>query len=364
MKDPSARKSMTHSSMTQQSLIENSRPLAPHNRLGLDYHQIPRHKVAIPGGIVDAHNHTRDVELTRTMVAAAAAYGVTEFWTMAPLEFVKPLREAFPGQFHFVAIPAWQRAMKAAPDEEFFKDWRDRVDQFAELGTRLIKFHAAPGTCRRWGISLDDPRIRAVAQHAYDVGYHFMTHIGDPKAWFFGKGTYADGTYGTFEAQFVQLERMLEKYPDRLHLGAHMGGSLENLELLARRLEKYPHYIVDMSATKWMLRGASEQSAKSVRDFFIAFQDRIVFGSDVVVGDKYDWDHYASRYWALQQLWETTYDGESPIEDPDGGRGFNPRTGEFNAALADGIPRIKGVDLPVEVLRKIYRENAVRLLPG
>ena len=47
-----------------------------------------------------------------------------------------------------------------------------------------------------------------------------MTHVGDPKAWFFGKGTYADGTYGTFESQFAMLERMLERYPDRLHLGA------------------------------------------------------------------------------------------------------------------------------------------------
>ncbi len=349
--------------MHQPSLIENSRPLSPHNRLGLDYHAIPPRKITVPGGIIDAHNHTKDVEYTRIMVDAAAAYGVTEFWTMAPLEFVKPLQEAFPGKFHFVAVPAWQRAFTSAPDEAFFNDWRDRVEQFAQLGARLIKFHAAPGTCRRWGITLDDPRIVAISKFAYDLGYHMMTHVGDPKAWFFGKGTYADGTYGTFESQFAMLERMLERYPDRLHLGAHMGGSLEDLELLARRLEKYPHYIVDMSATKWMLRAATEQSAQDVRDFFVAFQDRIVFGSDLVVGDKYDWDHYASRYWALQKLWETTYNGESPIDDPDGGKGFNPRSGTFDAQ-ADGIPRIKGVDLPDQVLRKIYRDNALRLLPG
>jgi predicted TIM-barrel fold metal-dependent hydrolase len=355
---------MSNSASPQPSLIENSRPLAPHNRLGLEYRDVPPRKVSIPGGIIDAHNHTREVEVTRPMVEAARAYGVTEFWTMAPLEFVKPLQEAFPGQFHFIAIPAWQRAMKAPPDAEFFKDWRDRVEQFAALGARLIKFHSAPGTMRRWETSLDDPRIREIARAAYDLGYHFMTHIGDPKAWFFGKGVYADGTYGTFESQFDQLERFLELYPDRLHLGAHMGGSLEDLERLARRLEKYPHYVVDMSATKWMLRGATEQSAQGVRDFFVAFQDRIVFGSDLVVGEKYSWDHYASRYWALQQLWETTYDGESPIEDPDGGQGFDPKRGVFDASRADGVPRIKGVDLPVEVLKKIYRTNAKTWLPG
>jgi hypothetical protein len=272
--------------------------------------------------------------------------------------------EAFPGKFHFVAVPNWQRAFKSLPDEEFFKDWKVRAEDFAKLGSRLIKFHAAPGTCKRWGISLDDPRIQDVADHAYKLGFHFMTHVGDPKAWFFGKGAYTDGTFGTFESQFAQLERMLEKYHDRLHLGAHMGGSLEALDLLGKRLKKYPNYILDMSATKWMVRAVAEQSAQALRDFFIEFQDRIVFGSDLVVGDKYDWDHYASRYWALQMTWESDYQGESPIEDPDGGKGFDPRTNTFDAAKADEKPKLAGIHLPDEVLLKIYRSNAKRLLPG
>jgi hypothetical protein len=347
----------------QQELIENSRPLVPHNRLGINYRNIPPRRCPIPGGIIDAHNHTQAVEYTRLMVEAAAAYGVTEFWTMAGLEHVKPLMEAFPGKFKFVAVPHWQRAFKQLPDAEFFADWKDRLEKFAELGSKLVKFHAAPGTMRRWQISLDDPRIHDVAQHAYKLGFHFMSHVGDPKAWFYGKGPYADGTYGTLESQFAQLERMLEKYPDRIHLGAHMGGSLEILDLLAKRLEKYPHYILDMSATKWMVRAAAEQSPQDVRDFFIQFQDRILFGSDLVVGDKYDWDHYASRYWALQHVWETNYQGESPIEDPDGGQGFNPKTGTFYAAQADGKPKLAGVNLPDEVLQKIYRKNAERWWP-
>ncbi len=346
----------------QMNLIENSRPLAPHNRLGLDYHQVPPRRVAIPGGIIDAHNHAGKAEQTRPMVEAAAAYGVTEFWTMTQLENARELEAAFPGKFHFIAVPGWKRDMPV-PNDEFFKDWKYRVDEFAKVGSRLIKFHAAPGTCKRWGISLDDPRIQDVAKHAYNSGYHMMTHIGDPKSWFFGKGAYADGSFGTFEGQFAQLERMLERYPDRLHLGAHMGGSLEALDLLAKRLEKYPHYIIDMSATKWMVRGVAEQSAQAVRDFFVQFQDRIIFGSDLVVGEKFDWDHHASRYWALQMTWESDYRGESPIEDPDGGQGFDPRTNTFDAAKADGKPKLTGVHLPDNVLRKIYRDNALRLLP-
>jgi predicted TIM-barrel fold metal-dependent hydrolase len=347
----------------QLNLIENSRPLAPHNRLGLDYRQVPPHRIAIPGGIIDAHNHAGNVETSRPMVEAGAAYGITEYWTMTQLENVRPLQQAFPGVFHFVAVPGWKRDMPV-PNEEFFADWKRRVDEFYGLGARLIKFHAAPGTMRRWNISLDDPRIKDVADFAYKLGYHMMTHVGDPKAWFYGKGPYADGTYGTLESQFGQLERMLERYPDRLHLGAHMGGSLEILDLLARRLEKYPNYIIDMSATKWMVRAVAEQSAQAVRDFFVQFQDRIIFGSDLVCGDKFDWDHHASRYWALQMTWESDYRGESPIEDPDGGQGFDPRTNTFNPALADGKPKLAGVHLPAEILLKIYRLNAQRLLPA
>jgi predicted TIM-barrel fold metal-dependent hydrolase len=349
--------------MAQQlSLVENSRPLAPYNRLGLDYRQASPRRVAVPGGIIDAHNHSRDVEHTRLMIDAAATYGITQFWTQAPLEFAPALREAFPGKFHFVAVPGWKRDMPA-PGPEFFADWKRRLEEFTKLGAKLVKFHAAPGTCRRWGITLDDPRILDVARYAYDLGYHFMSHVGDPKAWFFGKGPYADPSYGTFESQFAMLERMLERYPDRLHLGAHMGGSLETLDLLARRLEKYPHYVLDMSATKWIVRAVAEQSAAALRDFFVQFQDRIIFGSDLVVSDPFNWDHYASRYWALQKVWETDIRGESPIEDPDGGRGFDPRTGTFDASQADGIPKLVGVNLPDEVLLKVYRTNAERLWP-
>src|SRR4051812_10882599 len=130
----------------QPELIENSRPLVPHNRLGLNYHNVPARRVSVSGGIIDGHNHIGNVENTRAMVDAAAAYGVTEFWTMTALENVKPLMEAFPGKIKFVAVPHWQRAFKTLPDAEFFADWKDRAEKFAELGAKLIKFHAAPGT--------------------------------------------------------------------------------------------------------------------------------------------------------------------------------------------------------------------------
>ncbi len=335
-------------------------PVVPHNRMGVDYRAVPARKVIVPGGIIDAHTHTGDPAQTATFVDAASAYGISEIWTMCGLEHAAAVKERWPGKFHFIAVPAWKNA---AATEEYITDWLRRLDAFWELGARLIKFHQAPGTKKRWGMAAAHPMIQRVAKHAHALGYHLMTHIGDPKAWFYGKGPYADGVMGTFAEQFELALPLVELFGDRVHLGAHMGGSLEDLDGLARRLEKFPNYVIDTSATKWIVRAVAEQSVEAVRDFIVGYQDRIVFGSDLVVGDKYDWDHYASRYWVHQKLWETDFRGESPITDPDAGKGFDPKSGTFDAAKADGTVRLAGVDLPVEVLMKLYRLNAEKWLP-
>ncbi|MEI7767555.1 MAG: amidohydrolase family protein [Phycisphaerae bacterium] len=314
----------------------------PHNRLGLDYHATPPGHFARPR--VDIHTHTREVALTRVMVDAARAYGVAKIVTMAPLEDVTALQTAFPGVFEFIAIPNW-KAVSNSPAA--MADWIERIAAFRQHGAKLIKFHMAPGTRRRWGVSLDDPAIRQVAQHAYDLGYAFMSHVGDPKSWFTNPSKYGDGSYGSFADQFAPLDRFLAAYPDRVHMGAHMGGSLEDLPALAQRLDRYPNYIVDTSATKWIIRAIAEGERNQLREFFLRYQDRILFGSDLVVGEHYDWDHYASRYWTHWQQWETTYRGPSPIADPD---------------ARNGDPQLVGLDLPDAVLEKIYLTNAQRWL--
>ncbi|MDA8377043.1 MAG: amidohydrolase family protein [Planctomycetia bacterium] len=327
----------------QNSNLDNT--VLSHNRLGINYRDIPQRKIS--GLIIDAHTHTREPALTREFLRAADAYGIGKIWTMAPLEQVDALRAAFPGRFEFIAIPNWKNL---APCEEFITDWRQRIDAFYARGIRLIKFHNAPGTQQRMGMTLDHPEMQRMIHHAYKLGYHFMTHVGDPRAWF-GPGRKYDPKDGhrSFNDQFAMLDRMLEKYPDRVHLGAHIGGSVEALDQLQQRLDRFPHYIVDCSATKWIVRGIAEQPLSQVREFFIRNQDRILFGSDLVVGEQYDFDHYASRYWVHQKQWETDYHGDSPIADPD---------------AVNGRPELHGLNLPVPVLEKLYHRNAEKWLFG
>ena len=328
---------------TQTATLPGGPP--PYNRIGAAYRPAPKRK--IPGLIIDVHTHSHNPQLTREFIRAADDYSIGNIWTMAPLEDVDPLRQAFPGRFEFIAIPKWQ-AMSSP--KEFISDWHTRLEGFYAKSSRLIKFHNAPGTQKRMGMTLDHPDIQGVMDHAYRLGYHFMSHVGDPQAWF-GEGKKYSPAEGhkSFVEQFPMLDRMLEKYPDRIHMGAHMGGLLEDLDTLQKRLDRYPHYIIDSSATKWMVRAIACQDVSRVRDFFIRNQDRILFGSDLVVGDKYNYDHYASRWWTHQKLWETDYNGESPIDDPD---------------APGGVPRLVGLNLPADVLEKLYRGNANRWLYG
>jgi predicted TIM-barrel fold metal-dependent hydrolase len=333
------------------TFFDGSAPMSvPHNRTHVNFRAIPPRK--IPGKIIDIHSHCHNVDQTKLMLEVADAYNIGRIWTMAPLEDVDPFNAAYPDRFRFVAVPKWQEVKDGVTDA-FVDDWLRRLDGFYARGARLFKLHLAPGTKDRWKISADHPRVRRVIDHAYQLGYHFMTHVGDPKAWWKPGKAYIDtAKFEPFEKQFAGLDAMLAEFPDRMHLGAHMGGSLEDLPALQARLDRFPHYIVDTSATKWITRAVAEQSftpegRQRLRDFFIRNADRILFGSDLVVGEKHTWDHYASRYWTHQMMWETNFDAESPIEDPD---------------AIDGIPRLIGLDLPADVLAKMYRTNAERYL--
>jgi hypothetical protein len=84
------------------------------------------------------------------------------------------------------------------------------------------------------------------------------------------------------------------------------------------------------------------------RDFFIRNADRLLFGTDQVSGDDRGFDFLSSRFWSHRKLWETAHCGPSPIFDPD--------------LPEDQQPHIRGLALHGEVLQKLYRDNAAKLL--
>ena len=232
------------------------------------------------------------------------------------------------------------------PDEVAYR----LLDRFLELGVEMIKFWAAPRGRER-GLFVDAPWRIEAARRAQAAGIRIiMVHVGDPDAWF--RTVYTDtAKFGTKAEQYLGLERMLELFPDVTWIGAHMGGDPEHPDHLEALLERYPHLYFDTSATKWQVREVSAHAA-AIRELVCRHPQRFLFGSDLVTRHHLSRLHYVSRYWCQRTLWESTWEGRSPIADPD----YHPGDEEPNT------PLLHGLGLPADVLKQVYHDNACRLL--
>jgi hypothetical protein len=315
-------------------------PRSPANRLGLDYREVPAARY--DGRIVDVHTHVRVAETTEEFLAAADLYGIDKIVTMSPLDDVPRLQDACGERLDFIAVPRF-RDMDSS--DAFRAQWLRDLEAFRALGARRMKFWMAPPMRGHHGLTLEDPFFEPLIQTSLDLGYDFMVHIADPTAWFEPGGRYADAKrFGTKAEQYPQLEFLLQRVAPRSVIAAHLGGNIEDPDFLQGLLDRHANLCLDSSATKWIVRGVAPQPER-VRALLVRNADRILFGSDLVVADHFDFEHYASRFWVHQMMWQSDYRGESPIEDPD----------------ADDPPRLAGLALPAEVLRPFYDENAARL---
>ena len=314
--------------------------LPEHNRTGIDFRRpMPRPKVR--GPIIDFHCHLLARRHAEDWFEAADHYGIDCFLSMTPLEEVVDLLRDYAHRIQFIAVPKFRD-----DSNRWVDDWRSRLEMFYNLGSRMLKFHAAPQTMAYRGHRLDEPIFRPIFKDAIDRKMAIMTHIGDPNTWYNTK--YTDtAKYGTRDEHFRMWENLLQEYPGVPWVGAHMGGNPEDLPRLQGMLDRYPQLMLDCSATRWMVREISAHR-DAAREFFSRNQDRLIFGSDQVSGDDRHFDFLASRFWAHRKLWETAYIGTTPILDPD--------------LSAEHQPTLRGLALPDEVLQKLYHDNAARFL--
>jgi hypothetical protein len=327
-----------------------------HNVTGIDYAERGHLRHDLPP-LIDFHAHvmrTRsteqsaeppsDLSQAEQMLSVAEEFGIVTTVTMCPAEDIAPLRERFGKRLVFNGSIA-----KKALDEPDDAPQR-LLDRFLELGVRVIKFWSAPRGRER-GLFVDAPWRIEAARRARAAGVRLlMVHVADPDQWF--RTAYADSAkFGTKAEQYVGLRRLLELFPDMRIIGAHMGGDPEHPDHLEALLEQYPHLYFDTSATKWQVREVSPR-AEAVRGLICRHPTRFLFGSDLVTRPGLPHEHYVSRYWCQRTLWESRWEGPSPISDPD----YDPPAG------GPATPLLHGLGLPLEVLRRVYHDNAAALL--
>lgn len=314
-----------------------------YNQTGFNF-RAPMPRPKVDGVVVDFHCHLLADRHAPDWFAAADHYGIHQFVTMTPLEEVVGLQRNWGDRLHFIAVPHWGPSNVPA---DWFDDYRMRLEAFYNLGSRIIKFHAAPGTMAMRGKRLDDPAFRPLFREAVARKMCIMTHVGDPQTWYDAKYNDPVRYLGTRDDHYRMWESLLEEYRGVPWIGAHMAGNPEDLHRLQDLLDRFPDLWLDCSATRWMVREISARR-DAAREFFIRNQDRIIFGSDQVSGDDRGFDFLASRFWCHRKLWETAYVGPSPIFDPD--------------LSADAQPTLRGLALPDVVLQKMYHDNPVRFM--
>lgn len=348
------------------------------NRLGLDYRLEAASLGAPASPIVDAHTHIHGIKAARVYKEVRELFGVARTYSMSTLSEVSALRDFFGDSIDFIAVPDFNTDDRKHAHTAGFLD---SIERFHALGSRVVKFWSAP-RARDYGREVGEPDLLALDSHwrleamnlAESLGMMFMTHVADPNTWFEKK--YNDAReYGSKLDQYIALERALDRFTTPW-IAAHMGGWPEDLVFLDALLTRHDNLHLDTSATKWMVRELSKQPRDELVAFLIKWKGRILFGSDIVTMDEHlapaadpvatrsvqasspreAFDLYASRYWALRTLFETEYEGESSIADPDLAMVDPDQYDEMSA------PTLRGKSIPSDLLQSLYRGAAVNLL--
>lgn len=341
------------------------------NRFGLDY----RAQASVLGRpvcpIVDAHAHINGGRAARVYREVCDLYGIERVYSQTQLAQADAVRAVLGDRVRFVAIPEYMHADRRWAHTTGFME---NLDAWHARGARMVKFWGAP-RLRDYleplgmdasELAFDSDWRMRIAEKARGLGMALMVHVADPDTWFATK--YADAArYGTKMSHYESLSRLLEQ-TGMPCLGAHMAGWPEDLGFLREFLHRHPKLVIDTSATKWMLRELSRHPREDLVSFLDEFSGRVVFGSDIVTSDEHlepsssdafgaalasseaeAFDLYASRYWAMRTMFETDYDGESPIADPDLAMVDPARHDAMSA------PRLVGRSLDDARLRTLYR---------
>ncbi|HVK16113.1 MAG TPA: amidohydrolase family protein [Fimbriiglobus sp.] len=313
--------------------------------------------------VVDVHNHlgggkdrltSQTVQRYLTEMNEAGVRTVVNLdggWGDRLQETLAALDEAHPGRFLTFALVNFD----GIDDPDWGEREAKRLEEGFQAGAKGLKFHKTFGLRHRYKdgrlVPIDDPKLDAVwevcAKHKRPV----VIHIADPAAFFTPLDRFNERWHELnsnpgwlfFGKDFPkrqdlldQLHRVIAKHPSTTFINTHFGNNAEDLASVADKLDRYPNMFVDIDARISEL-GRQPYTA---RKFFLKYQDRILFGTDTTPKR----DAYRTYYRFLET--EDEY---------------------FDCAAShhrQGFWNIYGIHLPPDVLEKVYRTNAERILFG
>ncbi len=197
-------------------------------------------------------------------------------------------------------------------------------------------------------LRMDDPELDVVWQTASRLGIPVFVHTGDPAEFFepldfenerwlemalFPNRRFNDRSrFPEFNELMEERDRMLERHPNTTWVLAHMSWYTQDLGRLGELFDRFPNVYAEVGAVLYDLG----RQPRFARDFFVKYQDRILFGKDSFQPDEYPY------YWRVFETEDEYFDYYR----------------DYHAFW-----KLYGMGLPDDVLRKIYYENAQRIIP-
>ena len=269
----------------------------------------------------------------------------------------------YPDRFVVFANVDWQ----GSGSEDDPSSWACHQPGFAEKTARQLQLAVGHGVSglklfKQFGlgyknpdgslIEIDDERWDPIWKACGQLGIPVIIHTADPIAFFHEidetnerweelfrhpEWSFPPDKYPSREALLAARNRVIGRHPETTFIGAHMANSSEDLQTVADWMESYPNLVVEFASRI----GELGRQPYTARKFFMKYSDRILFGTDG------PWPELRiTYYWRFLE----TFDEYFPYSEKE----FPPQ----------GFWRIYGLGLPERVLRKIYFENACRIIPG
>ena len=305
--------------------------------------------------VIDYHNHLdaqSPQEVLRVMDAAGVekAVNITMLTGDGALEVIDRFHRADPDRFATIGWMDWSGIERS----DFTQISMDRLERLVEHGACGIKFWKDLGLTVRDAsgelVRVDDERLAPIIDKATELGIPVVFHTGDPAAFFTPIDRYneryeelaAHPDWSFYGSQYSyskpelleQLSHVIARHPKTTFVGAHIFECSENLAYVGNLLDRYPNLSVDISSRTAEL-GRQPYTA---RKFFLKYADRIIFGTDLLP----DVEMYRLYYRFLET-------DDEYFEYPS----HASRQGRWNVC---------GLFLPADVLEKVYRTNALKLL--
>lgn len=279
-------------------------------------------------------------------------------------DFFQHFPEKYPGKFYCFTMAGFAKLTQEPlfdDPQQFVAETIEMLDRDVAKGARGLKvlkelglsFKDAQGEL----VHADSPALFAIWEHAGDLGVPVLIHQSDPSGFFepvtqanehyeslkkFPSWSFADPSYPRKEDLLKRRDNLVKEHPNTTFILPHVANFAENLGAVSSLLDACPNVYVDFSARMDELGRQPYTS----REFFMKYQDRILFGTDMPVDIPESADMYRSYFRFLE-----TYDESFYAPDYDG---------RFERSRWP----ICGIGLPDDVLEKIYYKNALKIIPG